>query len=186
MTCKKCRTLMYDILDEAISASALERVRRHLHRCEKCRRFFQDEKTWAGLVRDSASLQGLHYRGGVPSLTGGEARDPVGRTRGLPPWVLSGRRRPSDERPSRLRYLLWGITAGAVLVLMGLSGFFLFRPHHDQSAGVGASVRETQADSAPRVQVISVELKGKPAKPYIYQTPKASFIWIAPSKDIGG
>jgi len=81
---------------------------------------------------------------------------------------------------------LWGITAGAVLVLMGLSGFFLFRPHHDQSAGVGASVRETQADSAPRVQVISVELKGKPAKPYIYQTPKASFIWIAPSKDIGG
>jgi hypothetical protein len=178
--------MMYDLLDEALSASDLERVRQHLRGCEKCRRFFQDEKTWAGFVRDSASLVGLHYRGGVPSIAGVEARDPAWRTRGLPPWILSARRRPSDVRMSRLRYLLWGITAGVVLVLIGLSGFLLFLPHHDKAAGVGVSMRETRADSAPRVQVISVELKGKPAKPYIYQTPKASFIWIAPSKDIGG
>jgi hypothetical protein len=78
------------------------------------------------------------------------------------------------------------MAAGAVLVLIGLSGFLLFRPHPNPAAGTGASMREIRADSAPRVQVISVELKGKPAKPYIYQTPKASFIWIAPSKDIGG
>lgn len=186
MTCKRCRIMMYDLLDEALSASDLERVRQHLRGCEKCRRFFQDEKTWAGFVRDSASLVGLHYRGGVPSIAGAEARDPAWRTRGLPPWILSARRRPSDVRMSRLRYLFWGITAGVVLVLIGLSGFLLFLPHHDKAAGVGASMRETRADSAPRVQVISVELKGKPAKSYIYQTPKASFIWIAPSKDIGG
>jgi hypothetical protein len=186
MTCKRCRIMMYDLLDEALSASALERVRRHLRGCEKCRRFFQNEKTWAGLVRDSASLQGLHYRGGVPSIAGSEARNPAWRTKGLPPWILSARRRLSDERTSRLRYLLWGTAAGAVLVLIGLSGFLLFLPHHDKAAGIGASIRETLTDSAPRVQVISVELKGKPAKPYIYQTPKASFIWIAPSKDIGG
>jgi hypothetical protein len=70
---------------------------------------------------------------------------------------------------------------------MGLFGFFLFWPHGDKAIdSASALTPETRVDSAPRVQVISVELKGKPAKPYIYQTPKASFIWIAPFKDIGG
>jgi hypothetical protein len=178
--------MMYDLLDEALSASDLERVRQHLRGCEKCRRFFQDEKTWAGFVRDSASLVGLHYRGGVPSIAGAEARDPAWRTRGLPPWILSARRRPSDVRAAGLRYCLWRIAAAAALVLIGLSSFFLFRPHHEHAAASKASAPESGTDSAPRVQVISVELKGKPAKPYIYQTPRASFIWIAPSKDIGG
>ena len=72
-------------------------------------------------------------------------------------------------------------------MLVGLSGFFLFRPHGEKViSSASVSTPEARTDSAPRVQVISVEFKGKPAKPYIYQTPNASFIWIAPFKDIGG
>ena len=79
------------------------------------------------------------------------------------------------------------MTVGAILLLFGLAGFFLFRLHEDKAtSSASSSTSETRMDSAPRIQVISVELKGKPAKSYIYQTPKASFIWIAPSKDIGG
>jgi len=186
MTCKKCHAFMYDLLDDALSASEVERVRRHLDACEKCRRFFQDEKAWANLVHDLRSLLGLHYRGGVPPLTEAEARDPGWKTRGLPKWILPARRRPLDNRAAGLRYCLWRIAAAAALVLIGLSSFFLFRPHHEHVAASKASAPESATDSSPRIQVISVELKGKPAKPYIYQTPKASFIWIAPSKDIGG
>jgi len=37
----------------------------------------------------------------------------------------------------------------------------------------------------PRVLVLDAELNGKRAKPYIYQTPTGSFIWIVPSKENG-
>lgn len=187
MTCKKWRSLIYDLLDEALPGPDVERVQEHLDGCEKCRRFFLGEKAWAGFVQDSAALQRLRYRRGVPSLTGTETRDPARSVRGFPSRVLSGRRRLPNQRAARLQYYLWCIAAGGVLVLVGLSGFFLFRPHGEKViSSASVSMPEARADSAPRVQVISVEFKGKPAKPYIYQTPKASFIWIAPSKDIGG
>lgn len=187
MTCKKCHAFLFDLLDDELSVLDVKRIQEHLYGCEKCQQFIQNEKTRASFFHDLRLLRRLHYRGGVPPLTEAEALDPEWKKRGLPLWILSAQRRPLDVRTSRRQYHLWGIAAGAVLMLLGLSGFFLLRPQHDTAAGPSrASMLEIRLDSVPRVQVISVELKGKPAKPFIFQTPKASFIWIAPSKDMGG
>jgi hypothetical protein len=51
--------------------------------------------------------------------------------------------------------------------------------------GPESSFSKEPAALIPRVQVISAELGGMRAKAYIYQTPMASFIWIAPSKEPG-
>jgi hypothetical protein len=38
----------------------------------------------------------------------------------------------------------------------------------------------------PRITIKHAEIKGKKAKPYIYQTPYVSFIWFAEIKNSGG
>ena len=38
----------------------------------------------------------------------------------------------------------------------------------------------------PRIIIKHAEIKGKKAKPYIYQTPYVSFIWFAETKNSGG
>jgi hypothetical protein len=173
--------------DDSLSAEDLDRVRGHLAGCAKCRKFYEDEKRLAGLIQDSLSLWAFHYRGVAPSVTSGH--DPLSESRSkkiprryfrFPPrWA-------PDIRAARFHYRLWRTAFGAALIILGISGFFLFRRPADKAVGFEASKRLELRETDPRVQVISVELKGKPAKPYIFQTPKASFIWIGPSKDIGG
>lgn len=81
----------------------------------------------------------------------------------------------------------WGWAgASAAFLILGAIGFFILR-HHDRSIPA-PELAPLQAPAAliPRVQVISAEIGGKRAKAYVYQTPAASFIWLVPSKDIGG
>jgi hypothetical protein len=87
----------------------------------------------------------------------------------------------------RFRLRKWGWAgASAAFLILGAIGFFILR-HHDRSIPApGLAPAQVPAALIPRVQVISAEIGGKPAKPYIYQTPAASFIWLAPSKNIGG
>jgi hypothetical protein len=87
--------------------------------------------------------------------------------------------------PSRLRPPRWAFAAGATLFILGTIGFFLLRPHDRKILGPESLLPKRPAVAIPRVQVISVELGGKRAKTYIFQTPTASFIWIAPSKELG-
>jgi len=187
MKCKICRSHLPEFRDDSLSAEDLDRVRRHLAGCEKCRKFYEDEKRLAGLIQNSLLLRAFHYRGGAPSVTSGHDPLPESRPKRIPRrYLLFPPRWAPDIRAARLRYRLWRTAFGAALIILGISGFFLFRRPADKAVGFEASKRLELKETDPRVQVISVELKGKPAKPYIFQTPKASFIWIGPSKDIGG
>ncbi len=73
-----------------------------------------------------------------------------------------------------------GLAASCVLVLIGLR-FFEKTP-----SPPAVFLMAHPADIEARVQVLDTEFEGKRAKSYIYQTPTASFIWIAPSKKNGG
>jgi hypothetical protein len=89
--------------------------------------------------------------------------------------------------PPRHRLPIRALAAAiSAFFILGTIGFFLLRPHGRKLSGPESSLPETPAADIPRVQVISVELGGKRAKAYVYQTPTATFIWIAPSKEIGG
>ena len=81
----------------------------------------------------------------------------------------------------------WALAAaGAVLLASIVIGVFYWKygeRRQDQRAGKGPLI---DVESAARVQVISVEFEGRKAKPYLFQTPRTTFIWISPTKDIGG
>lgn len=94
---------------------------------------------------------------------------------------------PSESRSVWFRAPHWAVAViGAAAILIGALGYFIFVTPPDKTVELEASRHGVQMEAAPRVLVISVALKGKPAKSFIYQTPKASFIWITPSKEIGG
>jgi hypothetical protein len=173
--------------DNSLSAEDLDLVRRHLAGCEKCRNFYEDEKMLAGLIHNSLSLRALHYQGGASSVASDHAPLPESRPERIPRrYFLFPPKWVPDIRADHFRYHLWRIAFGAALVILVISGFFLFRRPAEKTVGFEASKRQESKETDTRVQVISVELKGKPAKPYIFQTPRASFIWIGPSKGIGG
>jgi hypothetical protein len=78
-----------------------------------------------------------------------------------------------ERRPAFHSFRRWALaSAAAMLLLAGIAG--------------RSEVGPADSGALPRVRLLSVELKGKKAKPYIFQTPKASFVWITPSKEIGG
>jgi len=167
---------IYKILYAAIPLrkwkSAL--IRRHFERCPRCAEeiFIKEHDVRAifkpDWIREASDLW-PHVR---PKIISHE--------------VQFQRFRPGLS-PSRLR-LPKGALAAAIsaFFILGTIGFFLLMPHGHKLPGPESSLSKTPAVAVPRVQVISVELKGKRAKAYIYQTPTATFIWIAPSKEIGG
>jgi predicted anti-sigma-YlaC factor YlaD len=105
--------------------------------------------------------------------------------------ILSQENEPEKIRsrifPLRLRLPRWALAAAAsVFFILGTIGYFLWTTHGHKIVGPESSLPKKPTVAMPRVRVISVELEGKRAKAYIYQTPTATFIWIAPSKNIGG
>jgi hypothetical protein len=93
--------------------------------------------------------------------------------------------RPKSH-PLRIRVPRWAVAAAGVLLSLAALAYFMWLKHPAGSTALEASKEEERSAVIPRVLVKSVELKGKPAKSYIFQTPKASFVWIAPSKGSGG
>jgi hypothetical protein len=86
-----------------------------------------------------------------------------------------------ERRPAFHSFQRWALaSAAAMLLLAGIAGWLVLGRRGRPGAGPADS------GALPRVRLLSVELKGKKAKPYIFQTPKASFVWITPSKEIGG
>jgi hypothetical protein len=78
------------------------------------------------------------------------------------------------------------VAIGAALLFLAVGGWMLFRNRDGGPSSSGPSAPGAAPGFGPRVRVFSAELRGKPAKTYIYQTPKISFVWISPSKEIGG
>lgn len=69
----------------------------------------------------------------------------------------------------------WAIAGLALVIVMGLS----LMVHQN-------FLKESLSKEKPRIEITYAEIKGKKAKPYIYQTPNMSFIWFAKTKDNGG
>jgi hypothetical protein len=164
MNCKRWRSRIYDLIDGGLAEADANRVRKHMDGCTECRRFWLDETRLAELVRQSAQLSLLRYRGTVPAV-------PTSFANTSQAWF---------------RRYAWGAAAAAAFLILGLGGYFLLRSPGGGASGSTAASNGGWIETPPRIHIISVELLGKPAKPFIYQTPKASFIWIVPSKDIGG
>jgi len=147
-------------------------IRRHFERCPDC----AGEYEIPGEIRASLEPAWIEK---TPSLW-------IQVRRLIEMGEKSPVRRP-ESRSLLFRAPRWALAAiGASAILVGALSYFLFVGRPDKKAGLEASRREAPTEASPRVLVISVELKGKPAKSFIYQTPKASFIWITPSKEIGG
>jgi len=69
----------------------------------------------------------------------------------------------------------WAIAGLALVIVMGLS----LMVHQN-------FIKESFSKEKPRIEITYAEIKGKKAKPFIYQTPNMSFIWFAKAKDNGG
>jgi len=186
MNCKRCRSRIYDLLDDGRSPADDDRVREHLDGCAKCRQFLRDEARLAELIQKSTSLRMLRYLGGMPSSATEAARYRAPGPTDFSPAIPAGPGRSAAARRAWFRRFAWGAAAAAAFIILGLGGYFLLRSPSGGASGIGPTAKDARIETAPRVHVISVELNGKPAKPFIYQTPKVSFIWIVPSKDIGG
>lgn len=75
----------------------------------------------------------------------------------------------------------WATVVLIIIIVMGLGLLihqnFLKRPAVEEAALVKDKLR---------IKITFAEIKGKEAKPYVYQTPTKSFIWFAKTKNNGG
>jgi hypothetical protein len=156
-------------------------VRRHLGRCERCA-----EALKAGDRAIASALKPDWIAGGPSLWPGVQEKIDAAEFSSRLPEALSQTHLRRSLRIARRWALAASISAclAAVVIVWVVVGRPDRRPW---GAGLTPSGRPVVVPaSAPRVQIISAEVGGKRAKTYIYQTPKGSFIWIAPQKEIGG
>jgi len=168
----KIYKILYAVIPIKKWKSAL--IRRHFERCPRCAEeiIFKDHVVRAFFKPDWIQ----------------EASDqwPQIRPRIISHEVQFQRFRPGITASQlRARRWKWVATAAAFLIV-GTTGFFILRQYSHKTPGPESSLPKELSVAVPRVQMISAELGGKRAKAYIYQTPTASFIWIAPSQETGG
>jgi hypothetical protein len=141
--------------------------RRHLARCPRC------------AAEDKALENAVHA-----FLTPAWTRDNPGLETKVRRRLVWAEGAPGAEKAGRR--LLLRVAVGAALIFLSVGGWILFHHRDAGRALPGAVSNGNIAGSGPRVRVFSAELRGKPAKTYIYQTPKISIVLISPSKEIGG
>ena len=150
--------------------------RRHLARCSRC------AGAWAAGEKEVRTFL-------TPRWTR-EARDfwpEILRRMDSPREARAGAEVASRDRPARIRpWIRIPAAAGALILLLGAFGLWLSRNRDGRMPSAEKTPPLKSEAAGPRVQVFSAELGKKPAKAYIYQTPKISFIRIAPAKDNGG
>lgn len=82
---------------------------------------------------------------------------------------------------SFIRKWHWAMAGLALAIMVGLN--LLIQQGFQEKAPVkGASLEKERA----RVIIKHAEIRGKKAKPYVYQTPDVSFIWFTETKETGG
>jgi hypothetical protein len=134
-------------------------VRTHFETCPLCGRADAEEAGWAGLVRppDWISREASLW----PEVERRLRESDRGRTVPGPAAAM---------RPS----LKLAVAAGGVLAVAVLAVLLGKHPPSGTGAGVAAALQ------APRVEVLSAEVEGRPARSSVYQTKAGSFIWFSP------
>jgi hypothetical protein len=134
-------------------------IRKHFAVCPRGGRAGAEDAGWAGLVRppDWVSREA--------SLWPEVERLMDERARTAPGPAPAPLRRPLAE----LAAAAGGILAIAVLALL------LGKRHPTEAVDASAVA------GAPRVEVLSAEVEGRPARLSVYQTKRASFIWFFPT-----
>jgi len=169
--CKKYK-ILYAAIPIRKWKSAI--IRRHFERCQRCAEEFNYKDH---VVRAFFKPEWIQGASSVWPQVRAQIIVRENESETLHPAIF----RPRFRLPIRA---LAG--AASAFFILGTIGFFLLRPHSRKLSGPESSLSTKPAVVIPRVQVISVELGGKRARAYVYQTPMATFIWIAPSKEIGG
>lgn len=132
-------------------------IRKHLAVCPRCRQLRAEESGWRESLRPpdwisrETSLWPEVERSMAARVAGGSLRTP-------PP-----RRRPFAEL---------SIAAGGMLAMAVLALLLGRRPATTDA--VNAIVPR-----APRIEVLSAEIEGRPARATLFQTERASFIWFS-------
>lgn len=132
-------------------------IRKHMGACPRCGQAAVEGAGWAGLVRppDWTSREASLWPEVERLMAGQAVAAPA------PPAVPLRRPWP------RLAVATGGILAVAALALL------LDRSLPDRDAAAGLVVQ------APRIEILSAEIEGRPARPTLYQTERASFIWFS-------
>ncbi len=90
----------------------------------------------------------------------------------------------SPSRQKDRRFLIprwqWALAGLALLLVVGIS--LLIERDFRQNAYQGEFIATS---STPRIIIMHVEIKGKKAKPFVYQTQDKFFIWFEESKPEG-
>jgi hypothetical protein len=153
-------------------------IRKHFERCQRCSQEIEAVADAAGSALKPKWIQES------PSLWP-KIRERLVSRKSQPELRLS-LPRPYPGRAHARRWKQAAVAALAAVIVLGSIGLFVLRHSGRARLGPGSGPPGEPPGTSPRVEVNAAELKGKPANPYIYQTPRASFIWIAPSKEIGG
>ncbi|GEM_PF-890341 len=110
-----------------------------------------------------------------------ERRIETGAPQAAAPTVAG--RRPAARQA--FRWLAAAAAAGAAVLILTATGVlppWSGRPAADAPGPVQASL---PAEEARPIVIDSQTLQGKPARAYCYQTPRASYVWIAPVRGNG-
>jgi len=142
--------------------------RRHLARCSRC------------AVEEAAREKAIRTFLTPPWIRENPGMDPK-------IWTRAERTAAADRHVARVRWRLRiPVAAGTAILAMSALGLLFFWNRDRGTPPTEPTAALETAVPGPRVQVFSAELRGKPAKAYIYQTPRISFVWISPAKEIGG
>jgi len=135
-------------------------VRTHFESCPRCGLAGRDADVWAGLVRPP---------------------DWISREASLWPEVERRMRQPvrsefsTRTAPSVLPMARLAVAAGGILAAVVLAVLLWTPVRRGPFSAADAAVQ------APRVEVLSAEVEGRPARTSVYQTKGASFIWFYPA-----
>lgn len=142
-------------------------INKHFSACSQCQREIEEESRLKELLgipewakKEQSLWPQIQQRISIPSVKAGR----IGRRHKSFLW-------------KKWRWAMAGFVLAVIIGLVFLiHQNFLIRTAED-------SVLEIDN---PRIIIKHAEIKGKKAKPYIYQTPYVSFIWFAETRNSGG
>lgn len=88
----------------------------------------------------------------------------------------------ADKTPVLFFLKKWKWAAVGLILVVALGLILMVQINYQRKSDEA----EIFAKETPRVVIKHAKIKGKKARPYIYQTPEISFIWFSEAKNDGG